>query len=82
MFNQIVDVSPDCGGASDGVKPAAQASQAGETFAQTAVPKFPLGTLELADRVIAQVVAHVPVSPPPLRHQARASLLRRRNAVG
>ena len=50
------------GGASDvsdmsGVKPMRQARQAPKTCARTTVPKFPLGALELADWMTAEVVA-------------------------
>ena len=60
IFDQIVDVSLDCSGAFDvpdmsGVKPMRQARQAPETCTRTAVPKFPLGALELSDRMIAEV---------------------------
>ncbi len=62
IFDQVVDVSLDCGGAFDisdmsGVKPVRQARQSPKTCAGSTVPKFPLGALELADRMTTKVDA-------------------------
>ncbi len=61
IFYQIVDVSLDCGGASDvsdmsGVKPMHQMREASETCTRTTVPKFPLGVFKLADWMTAEVI--------------------------